>query len=132
MVLREDCAVGANADAERGGECEAVSVQQERGGAEECEVARPRDVLHNPLRRRLGDRAEASQDDDASCSFLLWLRLGRYEMVTDEDVGSGGGDPAGRRPLRPLAEEATTQRAGSGGSESIQGKRDRGRRHGPH
>uniref|UniRef100_A0A0E0P1U7 RRM domain-containing protein n=1 Tax=Oryza rufipogon TaxID=4529 RepID=A0A0E0P1U7_ORYRU len=135
--------VSAKPAAERGGGCEAVSVQQERGGAEECEVARPRDVLeapvpyflchqHNPLRRRLGDRAEASQDDDASCSFLPWLRLGRYETVTDEDVGSGGGDPAGGRPLRPLAEEATTQRADSGGSESIQGKRDRGRRHGPH
>uniref|UniRef100_A0A0E0GUB4 RRM domain-containing protein n=1 Tax=Oryza nivara TaxID=4536 RepID=A0A0E0GUB4_ORYNI len=135
--------VSAKPAAEWGGGCEAVSVQQERGGAEECEVAHPRDVLeapvpyflchqHNPLRRRLGDRAEASQDDDASCSFLPWLRLGRYETVTDEDVGSGGGDPAGRRPLRPLAEEATTQRADSGGSESIQGKRDRGRRHGPH
>lgn len=37
--------VSAKPAAERGGGCEAVSVQQERGGAEECEVARPRDVL---------------------------------------------------------------------------------------
>uniref|UniRef100_A0A0E0J3E9 Uncharacterized protein n=1 Tax=Oryza nivara TaxID=4536 RepID=A0A0E0J3E9_ORYNI len=72
---------------------------------------------HNLLRCRLAARAETSQDNDASCSFFPGLRLGR------------GGDP---RPLRPLAEEAATQWAGSDESKSVQGKRERGRRCGSH
>jgi hypothetical protein len=88
MVLQEDRAAGADAVAERGGEHEASHVMDERGEAKEREVARPRDAVvggadplfpllsAQPISMPHGARAEASQDDDASPSFLPGLRLG--------------------------------------------------------
>lgn len=88
MVLQEDRAAGADAVAERGGEHEASRVPDERGEAKEREVARPRDAVvggadplfpllsAQPISMPHGARAEASQDDDASPSFLPGLRLG--------------------------------------------------------
>uniref|UniRef100_A0A0D3H6X0 Uncharacterized protein n=1 Tax=Oryza barthii TaxID=65489 RepID=A0A0D3H6X0_9ORYZ len=123
MVLQEDRAAGVDAIAERGGECEASRVRDERGEAKEREVARPRDAVHNPFRCRmeLGRRLPKTMMPPPP-SFL---DFDWDEAATDEGVGGGGGDSAGGRPLRPLAEEAATQRVGSDGSKSVQGIKER-------